>query len=143
MASSTTLSLKSVRVAHPLYHHCFLACIRHGYACMHIPPAYTCIMLRMHCTTVCDPAHMSDVSPSMRRIILCKNCNIMSMRRTLDISSKNGCCICNLYSSECGSLSKTQHSHWPLVSLLYTMYVSRMASLFLFISTVKNLLVYS
>ena len=81
MASSTTLSLKSVRVAHPLRHLRFLACMHHR---VRIPP----IHLRMRCTTVRDHAHRGEVSLSVR-LILRKIRNILSIRRTLNISSKN------------------------------------------------------
>ena len=97
MASLTTLSLKSVRVDHPLRHLRFLACMRHRVS---IPPVY----LRMRCTTVCDRAHTGEVSLSMR-LILCKIRNILSIRRTLDISSKNRCCNCDLYSGKYGSIN--------------------------------------
>ena len=94
MASLTTLSLKSIRVAHPLRHLRFLACIRHR---VRISPVY----LRMCCTTVRDHAHTGEVSPTVR-LILYKICNILSIRRTLDISSKNKCCNCDLYSGKYG-----------------------------------------
>ena len=96
MASSTTLSLKSVRVAHPLRHLRFLACMRHR---VRIPTVH----LRMHCTTVRDHAHRGEVSLSVR-LVLRKIRNILSIRRTLDISSKNRCCNrnCDLYSGKYG-----------------------------------------
>ena len=96
MASLTTLSLKSVRVAHPLRHLRFLAYMRHR---ARIPLVH----LRMRCTgaTVCDHAHRGEVSLSVR-LILRKICNILSIRRTLDISSKNRCCNCDLYSGKYG-----------------------------------------
>ena len=103
MASSTTLSLKSVRVAHPLRHLRFLACMRHR---VRIPPVH----LRMR-SNVRDHTHRGEVSLSVR-LILCKIRNIPSIRRTLDISSKNGCCNCDLYS---GKYSK--YDYW-LISLL-------------------------
>ena len=37
------------------------------------------------------------------QFILCKFCNILSIRRTLDISSKNRCCYCDLYSGKYGT----------------------------------------
>ena len=95
MASSTTLSLKSIRVAHPLRHHLFLACMRHR---VRIPPVY----LHMRCTTVCDHAHTGEVSLSVR-LILYKIRNILSIRCTLDISSKIRCCNCDLYSGKYGT----------------------------------------
>ena len=95
MASSTTLSLKSVRVAHPLRHLRFLACIRHR---VRIPPVH----LHMRYTTVHDHTHRGEVSLSVR-LILRKIRNILSVRRTLDISSKNSCCNCDLYSGKYGN----------------------------------------
>ena len=95
MASSTTLSLKSIRAGHPLRHLRFLACMRHR---VRIPPVH----LRMRCTTICDHAHRGEVSLSVR-LILCKIRNILSIRRTLDISSKNRCFNCDLYSGKYGN----------------------------------------
>ena len=90
-----TLSLKSVRAAHPLRHLRFLAC-----AC-----AIVCVfhlhILRMRCTTVRDHAHTGEVLLFVR-LILRKIRNILSIRRTLDISSKNRCCNCDLYSGKYG-----------------------------------------
>ena len=96
MASSTTLSLKSVRVAHPLRHLRFLACMCHR---VRIPPVH----LRMRCTTIRDHTHRGEVSLSVR-LILRKSRNILSIRHTLDISSKNRCCNCDLYSGKYGNL---------------------------------------
>ena len=101
MAGSTTLSLKSVRVAHPLCHLRFLACMRHRVR----------VYLRMRCTTVHDNTHTGEVSLSVR-LILRKIRNILSIRCTLDISRKNRCCNCDLYSGKYSSyFISIQNSH--------------------------------
>ena len=114
MASLTTLSLKSVRVPHPFGHLRFLACMRHR---VRIRPVH----LRMRCTTVRDHAHRGEVSLSVR-LILRKIRNILSIRRTLDISSKNRCCNCDLYSGKYGtyvatnSVVRTRCQNLPLTA---------------------------
>ena len=94
MASLTTLSLKSVRVAHLLRHLCFLACT------MEIS---TCVF---HCFTHAlyhrSRPHPYGWGVAFHVTYTMKICNILSIRRTLDISSKNRCCNCDLYSGKYG-----------------------------------------
>ena len=89
---------------------CFFACVIETPACV-----FHLYFSRMHCTTVHDPTHghTSDVSPS---VLLSKFHNIQSVRRTLDMSSRNRCCNCTGAYPGGGSESSSP----PPLCLLYS-----------------------